>query len=172
MDLDKKLKEVFRTQDKNYKDYMSITETDWHYDGDGKTVEMVGETGVLIPRNTMGRIVEYLREVKDETLGPPKQMREFTVDLRLDVKTLGDGDRREIIGNTPFIYIGDIDHPADYYSQEARQRFPKAWDSFKAHRGLIFHSGQWIKSMYVAYLEEQEKTNGGNKTSGKSSGSH
>jgi hypothetical protein len=166
MELDKKLKEVFRTQDEAFKSYMSITETNWHYDGDGKTVEQAGNTGVFVKRLVMGRVVEFLKEVDHIGMGPKPKETTFVIWMRLDIKTPADGDRRQVVGNKPYFYEGTVDNPADFYSQEVRQMFPKAWEEFKAHRGFIYHSGQWIKSMFVQNLEDQEKANVKSKPSG------
>jgi hypothetical protein len=168
MDLDKKLKENFKTQDKSFKEFMSITETDWHFDGDGKTIEQAGDTGAFIPRTVMGRIVEFLKEIEPPGMAPEAIIKEYRVQMRVDIKTLAKGDRKETRGSTPFFCDGSVDKPTDFYSQEVRMRYPKAWEEFKLHRGYIYHSGQWIKSMYVQHLEDQEKLN----VSKKPSGSH
>ncbi len=168
MDLDKKLREFFTTQDKNFKSDMSITETDWHFDGDGKSIEQVGDTGTFVPRTIKGRIVEYLHEQEKPGLVKTSYPKTFCIRIRLDIKTLAEGDRKETIGN--IIYTGTLDEPVSISSEEIRIRFPKAWDEFKLHRGYLYHSGQWIKSVYFTYLEEQEKANGGTKS--KPSGNH
>jgi hypothetical protein len=170
MDLDKKFKEDFKTQDKNFKNYLSITETDWHFDGDGKTIEMVGDTGVFVPRSVKGRIVEYLDEKIGQGLLENTYPKTFTIGIRLDVMTMPEGDRKKTIGNVVYTYGKTIDDPISYQSEETRLRFPKAWEEFKLHRGYLYHSGQWIKSSYLTYLEEQEKANGGTKS--KPSGNH
>lgn len=168
MDLDKKLKEIFKTQDKKFVEGLSITETDWHYDGDGKTIEQVGDTGAFVPRTIMGRIVEYLKQLERPGLTQSAGPKSFEVRIRLDIRTKAEGDRKEVIGNSP--YDGTVDEPVGLAAEELRLRFPKAWDEFKLHRGFIYHSGQWIKSSYVAYLEEQEKLNVSTKS--KPGGSH
>ncbi len=172
MDLDKKFREAFRTQDEAYKDYMSITETNWHFDGDGKGVGQVGETGIFTKKDSMGRIVEFFRLQESVGLGPPPSHKVFSIYIRLDIKVLGFGDRKEVVGNRLYEYGESIDKPIDFYSSEVRELFPKAWEEFKNHRGYLYHSGQWIKSMYLQYLEDKEKANVGNNNKSKSSGSH
>jgi hypothetical protein len=168
MDLDKKLQELFKTQDEKFKSGLSITETAWHYDGDARPIELDPSTGTQIKRTLMGRVVEFLYEKEIVGLTPQTGIKTFEVRLRLDIKTIAEGDRKEVIGSNAV--CGTLENPKGFYSIGYSQRFPKAWAEAKAHRGYVFHSGQWIKSMYLSYLEEQEKPNVNTKS--KPSGNH
>jgi hypothetical protein len=138
------------TDNKAFFHLMAITETNYHYNGDGLPTNKDNS-----PKSVRGRIVEMLLLQEYATRQDNSGKKHFYVETCLEVSTRYSSGQYE--ATSKYIFVGEPDAPTTAEARKLRENFPLAWDEFSKHRGHLFHAGQWIKSAYTLWLEEQNK---------------
>jgi hypothetical protein len=129
---------------------MTITETNYHYGGDGLPTNKDNSQ-----KTVKGRVVELLLLQKYSTEHDNSGKKHFCVETCLEVSTKYSSGQYE--ASSKYIFAGEPDAPATAEARILKDSFPLAWAEFSKHRGHLFHAGQWIKSPYTLWLEEQNK---------------
>jgi hypothetical protein len=153
--MENKYKREVITDSKDFFNFMAITETNYHYNGDGQPTYRDPVSGANIAKTVVGRIKEILLLDEYSSKTDPLGMKHFNVKICVEVST--DYSSGQYKATSSSIFQGEPDKPETGEARSLRDSFPFAWTEFISHRGYIYHAGQWIKSVYTIWREEQEK---------------